>query len=380
MATIQTLGQGLIDPRHYGTSLYAPGQWLYREISVINAPFEAETIPTQALEVVDKVARLIFIILVPFALALAALGSFYNFAAHYINPLKPIPPTPEELNTQVRELQSECDKVFEQPGLPGLRGDRGANLLKRFVDLRDKVEPRKDEEHVCTVFSLLSGLQAQFVAAVKRRVELIQPPIRMLDNGRIPIPDRGNCFFEAVSHAYELFVPKNAPMEESAIHYRLDPAELRKMIINWEREHYPTDPILKGYIDSTIDIFVADKRKEIAEKEETIAFITELRTGDDTTLIRLEINRLTKEIAPYLVPESRFDHYFKKAAENGFWAGLAEFYAFAKIYDVKILVREETQKVEKPLEHCMRFNEAAPKSMTIWWIDGHHFEVRVESD
>ncbi len=374
MATVQTLQAGLVDPRHYGTNLYKPAQWLQKEISVITDP---------SLEIIGKMTRLVLIVILPFALALAAAGGFYNLGAHLISPLEPIPEKPphQDLINKVQQLNTDCEHVFDQQGLSGLRGEKGAALLKRFVDLRKEIEPHKENDHVITWFVLFETLEKQYIAAIRQRVSLIQAPIRMEDSGHIPIHDRGNCFFEAASTAYELYNQyklQASQMDESVYSYRLDPVQLRKTIIDWEETHYTNDLVLKGYIDAAIDIFVADKQKEIYQREDTITLISLERSTVDPSAIRQEIVVLKSEIDPYLASSTRFDHYFEKAAEDKFWASLAEFYAFAQLYKVRILVREENQGIEKPLDRCMRFNETAPNSMTIWWIDGHHFEVRME--
>ncbi len=156
----------------------------------------------------------------------------------------------------------------------------------------------------------------------------------------------------------------------------LDPKQLRTDIVNWQRENIEQDRELKGLISAGISIYVMDKVQEIQGIGASIEMIASF--GEDTAALEQQIKHIQQLILPYQQEETRFEHYFTEVSKEGFWGGVAEFYAFSKIYNVSILVRERNMLGEKPENECFRFNVGAPKQMTIWWIDGHHFEVKID--
>jgi len=422
MGTVQAIREGLVDPRHYGTELYKPVLWLHREISHTCRSIKNEN--NHFIEMVPKIARLVLVVFIPFALIPASLGLIYNFAAHFLNPLESIQSKIAKLQARfesvinvyqldlnaceswlndvaelkklaipakysqalqqleqklqaimkLNQLNIHWNTIFAEEKLPGIQGDRGEALIARFMELKHEITPYRKADFTSTWFSRFTQVYEQFVGVIEQRFVLIQAPIRMNDDGQIPIPDKGNCFYEAVCRAFELYNVSQDPVKEAT--YRMDPKELRDKVIEWERDKHETDDLLNGYIEAAIDVLVRDKQREINEKEATKAVF--LQEEEDVSIIQKEIDALREEIAPYLVPSSRINHYLEKASQEGFWAGISEFYAIAKMYDVSILVREKNRGVVKPLEQCMKFNEKAPKSMTIWWIDGHQFELWME--
>ncbi len=411
MATFQTLQQGLTDSRHLGTQLFRPYQWLKREVRPITDPMNKDKLFK---DVAEKIARTVFRILIPFALIFTAVGYAYNFAAHFLNPLGPElpparrdsslplssasvhqvaedrPPSPspapaaspaqpseniyQELMTQVQELHDEFDRIFQEEGLPGLRGEKKDQLLGRFQELEVKITPHQDRIEMISVNQVFFPTRNQFLAAIQKRCELIQAPLRIKDNRVIPIPDKGNCFYIAASAAYELYASENTSMEDSDL--RLDPKQLRTDIVNWQRQNIERDNELEGLIAAGISIYVMDMEQKIDGLEASIETFEAL--GEDTTVLEHEIEQLKQQIQLYQPEETRFTHYFAEVSNEGFWGGVAEFYAFSKMYNVAILVREKNMFGEKPENECFRFNVGAPKQMIIWWIDGHHFELRMD--
>lgn len=397
MTTFQTLQEGLSDPRHLGTTLFAPCQWLHKEIKPISAPFKGDIIGK---ELIEKVARIALIFIMPFAYLFTAVGYAYNLAAHFLNPLEkqapktktqaPLPTVGEvpaedsstqeniyeKLFNEVNELRQEFDRIFQQEGLPGLRGDQKAQLLRRFHELEEKITPYQDKSEMVSACKVFFMLKNQFLAAVRQRRELAQAPLnlRMKDNGEIPIPDRGDCFYIAAIAAYPLYVVQNKAIDGSDI--KLSPEELRQKIVTWQKENIDHDDELKGLIEAGIDIYIADKEHEIQGLSETIKAFKSM--GEDPKDVQQQIDAIQKELEPFREKETRFAHHFEQASQPGFWGGVAEFYAFSKMYNVHILVREKNRFGEKPENECFRFNVGAPKQMILWWIDGHHFEVKID--
>ncbi|MBP7073899.1 MAG: hypothetical protein KBA81_00755 [Rhabdochlamydiaceae bacterium] len=407
MTTFQTLQEGLSDSRHLGTTLFAPQEWLYKEVQPILAPFKGDILGK---ELIEKIARIALIFLIPVVYLSTALGYTYNFAAHYLNTLESQPKkvdselpshvqdqasvspelsthslvqvpkeSPEEniyqnLMLEVDELHREYDLIFQQEGLPGLRGEKKDQLMRQFQKLGKKITPHQDKEEMKSVCKFFFQARNQFFAAIRQRSALIQAPLRMQDDGTIPIPDKGDCFYIAASVAYKLYVSQDRSMDGSDL--TLDPKQLRTDIVNWQRENIEQDRELKGLISAGISIYVMDKVQEIQGIGASIEMIASF--GEDTAALEQQIKHIQQLILPYQQEETRFEHYFTEVSKEGFWGGVAEFYAFSKIYNVSILVRERSMFREKPENECFRFNVGAPKQMTIWWIDGHHFEVKID--
>ncbi len=393
MTTFQTLQEGLSDPRHLGTTLFAPSQWLHKEIQPITAPFKGDIIGK---ELIEKVARIALIFIMPFAYLFTAVGYAYNLAAHLINPLEKQPPKidPEpsitsqaheekispiedicqKFLTEINELREELDRIFQQEGLPGLRGFQKDQLLRRFHELEEKITPHIGVQEMKSVCDFFFEIRNQFFAAIRQRSALTQVPLRIQEDGVIPIPDKGDCFYIAASVAYQLYVLQNRSIDGSDL--TLDPKNLRTEIVDWQRKNIAQDKELTGLISAGISIYVRDREQEIQGIQASIDMIALLE--EDTTALEDQIEQIKQQILPYQQEETRFEHYFTEVSKEGFWGGVAEFYAFSKIYNVHILVREKNRFGEKPENECFRFNVGAPKQMILWWIDGHHFEVKID--
>jgi hypothetical protein len=396
----QAFTSTVTDPRHFGTYFYEPAKKLWQEASQITAPFKGASLEAQFAELVGKVIRVFSLALTPIVLIAVGFGCV-NLLAHFINPLQaqekaPSPPVVPAASVvpvvdfslqipalidKVQQLQQDYDKIYTDVGFHGLRGENRKELLNRFIALRGELDLVKNEPGLGTLYKSFIELEDQFRQVIRKRHELINAPIRMTNGGRIPAPDKGNCFYEAAVVSLRLYNCLPSPnLEESALEYNIQPAELRRELIQWERDHINTDQIFKGFVDAGIDVYLQDKQNEIDEKELTVTFLSQdpSQLENETFFIKKEIEELKKLIMPYQDPENRFSHYFEMASQNGFWGGLPEFYALAKRYDVCILVREDNKGVIKDPSLCYMFNEESSRRMQIWWIDGHHFENRMD--
>lgn len=244
--------------------------------------------------------------------------------------------------------------------LKKLRGEEGRQLEARFkaLEQRFKLHPPLPQLESC--FQAFNQMKAQFQLVREKRVELFFTPPRITDEKIIPIPAEGNCLYTAVAQAEYLHRDKK---------FRRDPDELRRQVIQWEEENLPRDEELQNYIEIAIAFYLEDMDEQIVKEESSIRAIE--AEGRDQTEKRVQLNEFRKTLAPFR-SEGRIAHYFKKAAEKGFWGTTAECYTIAKLLNIHLQVVKKDEKLTQS------FNPEAKETLTIYFVRGSHFELQVE--
>ncbi|MGH2639323.1 MAG: hypothetical protein ACRDF4_08605, partial [Rhabdochlamydiaceae bacterium] len=325
--------EGIIDPRHGGTVFYKPGQWLFHEASQITTPFKGVTRGAQFEELMEKVARIVCLLLTPVVLGLAATGGSYNLLAHLISPLtveekpalppEPPPPVvipPEQLAfiTSINKLNQDYERIFTQNGLHGIREEAGKAFQARIKKLQKQIALYQENQSAHPSIRKLANIASQFPEVYKQRHVLINAPIQMNEDGVIASEDRGNCFYDTVCKALQLYgcfdEQASESLEQSHFNYRIQPDEMRKSIIEWCRAYYSKDPYFQGLVKSAIGIYVEDIQTDIFEKKQTIEALAQ----EDTRAIQEEIKEMEKRIRPFQDETTKVAYYFHLAEQPKF--------------------------------------------------------------
>ncbi|MGH2639629.1 MAG: hypothetical protein ACRDF4_10180, partial [Rhabdochlamydiaceae bacterium] len=66
------------------------------------------------------------------------------------------------------------------------------------------------------------------------------------------------------------------------------------------------------------------------------------------------------------------------AEQPKFWAGLPEFYALAKLYKIRVIVRRVENGIEVDESKCDQYNRENGRIVVKIWYDGRHFQNKIE--
>ena len=439
----------------------------------------------------DSISQTVQTVFFALAPCIAVCASVY-FAYRFVKQLHPVPPLPsaEEKNIQnlrkeFTQLQDDYNTIFA--GIKGIFESEGDAWHNRCVDLKPKLASTPE---LSVTYARLIAMETEFNALRQHREMLKHiPPTRIDDEGRIPIPDQGNCFHEAALKGYSFYKNCNntdwdtdddreGPIPTSP-EFCENATELRQQLIQWERDNLQSDDQLRAYVGIGIDTYLQDMEKKIREHQASIAFFEQekakasqlkqkldaledglriylqggidtnvqhmeekiqelqasiivlkeeqgetaileqeledlkkqlsayLEMGIDTNVqsmeeeirslvnsisalvqdngqvnsLKDELEALEKQLAPFkeLSGENLIQHYFNQASQEGFWATIAECYAFAKQADVCLTVRRQVNGKELVKEQQV-FNHDSKRKITIWHINNNHFELRMEQD
>lgn len=205
---------------------------------------------------------------------------------------------------------------------------------------------------------------------IRHNLEVIRCFARINQGIILAQPDKGNCFFEAVTNG----------LKELKIEAPRDHWQMRLKVVTWMHEHLDKDAKLQQYIHDGIGNFLNDKLGsfkavragwiELNQKEGLD--ITQALQGID------EEEKKFKEDNKLLNDEIQcYREYFKRIDQPGFFASDAEFYAISEMYQLPVHIQVSFGGMEPVYDRS--FGEKYSKSdryLTIIHVDGKHFDLR----
>lgn len=366
MKRFQGVTDVITNPKHWPEVAKMPGKWLWHEVCLFRAPVDASTTGAAWIKISEKAARA-FIIFAPIGLA-----SFIMVYGAYkgIQGISRVYQNSSELqkfNAEVKRLEEEYNSILQAPCLPGLSNPQGQQFIERIdaLVLQGKKFPGDHKA--------LNQIEFQFKKLHKVRYCVIngEPAKGIRKDGVIPVEDHGNCFYEASCNALQLNGCFDSQPQVKITH-----EELRPKVIQWCQDNYSSDEYFRGLVETTIDTYIQVLEKEIADYKSTITLIEEL--GDhgrqmDTKKIEADIRNMEERVG-YLKADAKAVSYFFYAAQPNFWAGNAECYALAKMYNICLTIRREGVDPQ----NCDKYNaDSGGKAVEIEY-DGRHFQTKIE--
>jgi len=364
MTSFKAITDVITNPKQWPEVAKMPGKWLWHEVCHFKAPLDASTASAKWIEISARVARA-FIIFAPIGLAsfiliYGACKGIQGISRFYLNSSEL-----QKFNAEVKRLEEDFFALLKVNGLPGLR--EGPEFITRIDALVQQSKQLRVEHKT------LNQIEFQFNALYEHRHYVINGMIPLHTNGVIAAEDRGNCFYDTSRIALELYA--DHPSE-----FRMSHEELREKIALWCSDNYSKDEHFRGLVDVAIGTYIGVLREEIKKNQSTIGVIEDLNKQVnglneqmDTEQIQIDIQAMEKRIG-HLEAEAKAESYFVYASRPNFWAGNAECYALAKMYNICLTIRREGVDPQ----NCEKYNaDSGGKPVEIWY-DGRHFQTKIE--
>jgi hypothetical protein len=206
---------------------------------------------------------------------------------------------------------------------------------------------------------------------IRHNLEVIRCFARINQGIILAQPDKGNCFFEAVTNGLKELKIDAAPR---------DHLQMRREVVTWMHKNLDKNAKLQQYIRDGIGNFLNDKLGsfkavragwvELSQKEGLD--ITQALQGID------EEERKFKEENKLLIDEIQcYGEYFRRIDQPGFFASDAEFYAISEMYQLPVHIQVSFGGMAPVYDRS--FGEKYAKSdryLTIIHVDGKHFDLR----
>jgi hypothetical protein len=284
------------------------------------APMEAPMLSKEGVfELADRVKFLFGLAL----LALIAIVAIYQ-AASRIAPAKQQPQRPIEVDSTA--IYEKFEALFAD--IKNLNTLDLENSLRAF---HTRFDQHKDQAEFSSIFVGIEEVEKSLRFLKEPKANLFLAPLRMRDNGIISQPPDGNCLFHALVEGLKL-LREDLVQREAWVEEPLEHEPLRVKIVTWMRVKLPTDNRLKGYLDRAIGDYIevrkgqhTDQKKgleALKQKGENISAASEALQKEVEVLAQLES----------LSPEAKYQWYLERVGHPGFFASIAEMYAFSCLY------------------------------------------------
>lgn len=162
---------------------------------------------------------------------------------------------------------------------------------------------------------------------------------RMDKDNLFDIPQDGNCLFHTLLLGviqFEEQLLARGKLKERIVEHSI----LRNECVTWMKQNYHHDTKLQSYIAEAIEAYKVLKGKVLHDELESCELSLEFAEGSEKESAYRLLKNVREEIQT-LQNLSDVAGYFALVEQNGFFASIAEIYAFSKMFEMTIEISRQ---------------------------------------
>ncbi|MBS0615645.1 MAG: hypothetical protein JSR58_03725 [Verrucomicrobia bacterium] len=238
-----------------------------------------------------------------------------------------------------------------------LDGNTARELLKDITNFYQTFPVNRSDVGLMSIRAQVENVEKNLKWLSEQGPILYSYRVHNLSGDVIPMPDQGNCLFDAVFFQLKSTSIKNAQ-------------DLRAQTVEWMGKSL-SDKKLCGYIDLSIEAFKAAKSKDLKEQEEVFKLMEREEQPYEQYREKHEVWKKEKAELENL---TSYQHYLKLVAQDKFFGSITEIYAMTRQLGVNIHVHKVFDgKALEAYDEEFYLDPPAQTTLHLTHENGNHF-------